>query len=1223
MADKAYRKLVVLALVLVFGVSAAAWAHNDGEILWSYLTGAATDINSSPVIGPDGTIYIGGADGQLYALNPDGSLRWVKSGLFLGLSSPAIGNDGTIYFGSFTNLYAVTPDGALKWTFSTGDIISSSPAIGDGGHIYFGSADRNLYALSSDGSEVWHFETGGPISSSPATHEGNVYFGSADGKVYAVHWDGTEQWHYQTGGNVDCSPAVGQDGTIYVGSNDGKLYAFSPFSANNPNPPLWTFTAGGAIGSSPVIDTLGRICFGANDGKLYVVDPTTHTNAAGFPFSTGGSAVSSSPAIASDGTIYVGTFGAGMNRLYALTPAGAVKSGWPVAIGVANSSPMIGMDGALYVGSTNGRVYSVFTTGGQPAYGWPMFHRDAFHTGNTRPKIGQTLPAMGQTDVPVNVEVKAFFSVPMSASSILNSFTVNDGIHNIAGTVNYDEFTRSATFTPSAALVYGRQYAATITSDATDIQGVPVSGPYGWYFTVIPRFTITAAAGPHGTISPPGNTLVVKGQDQAYTITPNEHYHILDVQKDGESVFFGDPSQPFHYTFTDVTADHQIVALFTIDTYAITSVAGPGGTIGPSGDVVVNYGASQTFDIIPAPGFHIVDVVVDGLSIGVVDSYTFDNVTNNDHSIAAFFGINQYTIAASVGGGGGGTITPNGAVLVNQGASQTFLIAPSTGYHIQDVVVNGSSVGAVNSYTFNNVTANGLTIQANFVNHPPIADAGPDQIVFEGQTVFLNAGGSSDPDGDTKTYFWSQLLPGAHPIVLSSSTSRNPSFVAPPVNADTVLTFEVQVTDPAGASDTDTVVITVRDNGLAGFPAAATTLISSTGRPVGLALNAGIGVSADLVSVLPISPDDIPDEVNKPGLMPYGLFELIVNVDPAGSAVQVTFYFPEPLPPGFVWYKHLPPPLGWINFNAQVVYNANRTQATVTLVDGGAGDADGAANGTIVDPSGPAFVPGPDALAAALTGGELPSAYKVLAVPLTLGNTSPAAFFGGQIGNYDTGQERIFGWNAATQSFQEFPNVNNLAPGTSVWIISRQNRQISFNGLRTTVSEGPLERLGFGLPIMEGWNLIGNPFSYEISVERIVVAQGVEAAGLTSAENHLTQPVFWVWRNGGYVQAQTLLPGEGGWLLKLVPGQGTAFFDALPAGAAAAARQTAVREALEQPPAPPQALPEGGGGLGGGGAGGGCFVSSVGRPGQAGVAFLLLVVVGLAGAAWVGRRRRS
>jgi hypothetical protein len=443
------------------------------------------------------------------------------------------------------------------------------------------------------------------------------------------------------------------------------------------------------------------------------------------------------------------------------------------------------------------------------------------------------------------------------------------------------------------------------------------------------------------------------------------------------------------------------------------------------------------------------------------------------------------------------------------------------------------------------------------------------------------------------------------------------------VNADTVLTFEVQVTDPAGASDTDTVVITVRDNGLAGFPPAATTLISSTGRPVGLALNAGIGVSADLVSVLPISPNDIPDEVNKPGLMPYGLFELIVNVDPAGSAVQVTFYFPEPLPPGFVWYKHLPPPLGWTNFDAHVVYNANRTQATVTLVDGGAGDADGAANGTIVDPSGPAFVPGPDALAAALTGGELPSAYKVLAVPLTLGNTSPAAFFGGQIGNYDTGQERIFGWNAATQSFQEFPNVNNLAPGTSVWIISRQNRQISFNGLRTTVSDGPLERLGFGLPIVEGWNLIGNPFSYEISVERIVVAQGVEAAGLTSAENHLTQPVFWVWRNGGYVQAQTLLPGEGGWLLKLVPGQGTAFFDALPAGAAAAARQAAVREALEQPPAPPQALPEGRGGLGGGGAGGGCFVSSVGRPGQAGVAFLLLVVVGLAGAAWVGRRRRS
>ena len=62
--------------------------------------------------------------------------------------------------------------------------------------------------------------------------------------------------------------------------------------------------------------------------------------------------------------------------------------------------------------------------------------------------------------------------------------------------------------------------------------------------------------------------------------------------------------------------------------YTITATAGEGGSITPAGAVSVKEGASQTFAI--------ADVLVDGQSVGAVDSYTFENVTAN-HTIAALF----------------------------------------------------------------------------------------------------------------------------------------------------------------------------------------------------------------------------------------------------------------------------------------------------------------------------------------------------------------------------------------------------------------------------------------------------------------------------------------------------------------------------------------------------------------------------------------------------------
>jgi len=154
----------------------------------------------------------------------------------------------------------------------------------------------------------------------------------------------------------------------------------------------------------------------------------------------------------------------------------------------------------------------------------------------------------------------------------------------------------------------------------------------------------------------------------------------------------------------------EITGTYTRVTFTITAYAGAGGSISPSGSVSVTDGEDQTFIIAPNTGYYISAVVVDGTSVGAVATHTFTNVTSN-HTIAASFSIFTYTITATAGSGG--SISPSGSVSVNYGATQTFTITPNSGYNVADVKVDGSSVGAVTTYTFTNVASN-HTIAATF-----------------------------------------------------------------------------------------------------------------------------------------------------------------------------------------------------------------------------------------------------------------------------------------------------------------------------------------------------------------------------------------------------------------------------------------------------------------------------------------------------------------------------
>ena len=218
-------------------------------------------------------------------------------------------------------------------------------------------------------------------------------------------------------------------------------------------------------------------------------------------------------------------------------------------------------------------------------------------------------------------------------------------------------------------------------------------------------FTITASADSNGFISPPGTVTVNSGATQTFIITPNTGYQISDVRVDGASV--GSPSS---YNFTNVTASHTIQATFAPLSYSLTvAKAGTGtGTIttSPPG-TSFNAGTVVTLTATPDAGSTFA-----GWSGGCSGTSTICTVTiNSNTSVTPTFMLNTYTITALAEDNG--SISPSGTVAVSNGASQSFTITPAWGYRIDDLQVDGVSVGRTSTYSFGNVTAN-HTINASF-----------------------------------------------------------------------------------------------------------------------------------------------------------------------------------------------------------------------------------------------------------------------------------------------------------------------------------------------------------------------------------------------------------------------------------------------------------------------------------------------------------------------------
>lgn len=398
---------VVVAVCLALAAGPAV-AQTIGTIKWTFNTGS--NVDSSPALGPDGTIYFGCYDGNLYALNPDGSKKYQFPMGTIGRSSFTVtdqpfcdGGPMIIGGGYGGKIYGFDPNGLIpKWTYDLGYPIYGTPVLG-GRTIYVAPFTMKwgtyypgpVFAFFvPDGSFRWQFPTTGQIISSAAVgRDGTIYQGvySNDTNFYAINPDGTQKWTFPLG-NTNHSPALAADGTIYI-----EGYAINPDGTQK-----WRNTT---VSGEMVVGADGTVyAAGSSGGNYGLVALNPNDGKQKWIFTEGSPSSTAAPAVGADGTIYFGSSYWSASTLtgnvFAVKPDGTRKWVCPTPFGYfpASSSPAIAPDGTIYIGlSQNGPTAAgpkfIAIYGDSPGLAnssWPMFLRNAKHTGSMRPSSTPT-----------------------------------------------------------------------------------------------------------------------------------------------------------------------------------------------------------------------------------------------------------------------------------------------------------------------------------------------------------------------------------------------------------------------------------------------------------------------------------------------------------------------------------------------------------------------------------------------------------------------------------------------------------------------------------------------------------------------------------------------------------------------------------------------------------------------------------------------------------------
>jgi hypothetical protein len=254
----------------------ATTPQTNGSIRWQFQVDGSYML-FRPTIGPDGTIYFQDDNGQLYALRPHGTVKWIFQG-----GSPsgpvAVGADNNTYIASGNTIQAISPEGTFRWQYTDPNSqgVIAGPAVGPDGKIYAAMDLLGLGAIALspvDGHLVWS-NLGNPQLSeygqlgielffgpaSPGAQPDQFYFTcdnyttAPQGHLYAFSLNGDQRWAVTAGGTSQTQIAVLPNGTL-----SGGVAAYDPSNGAA----VWS--AYSALGSGSDLPTdVGT------DGKVYV-----------------------------------------------------------------------------------------------------------------------------------------------------------------------------------------------------------------------------------------------------------------------------------------------------------------------------------------------------------------------------------------------------------------------------------------------------------------------------------------------------------------------------------------------------------------------------------------------------------------------------------------------------------------------------------------------------------------------------------------------------------------------------------------------------------------------------------------------------------------------------------------------------------------------------------------------------------------------------------------
>lgn len=155
-----------------------------------------------------------------------------------------------------------------------------------------------------------------------------------------------------------------------------------------------------------------------------------------------------------------------------------------------------------------------------------------------------------------------------------------------------------------------------------------------------------------------------------------------------------------------------------VQTYTLITSAGANGQISPDGTINVLEGMSLKFDFIAKDDYNVENVIINGVSIGSLDTYTIENIREN-YTIAATFTEEPFYNMVSTVISGNGTVSPLGSVQYQETSNVTYTFTPSSDSIVSMVLVDGEYIipPPQVSYTFIDIY-NNHTIDVAFDYSP-------------------------------------------------------------------------------------------------------------------------------------------------------------------------------------------------------------------------------------------------------------------------------------------------------------------------------------------------------------------------------------------------------------------------------------------------------------------------------------------------------------------------